>query len=598
MQTLYKRFSVIAGFALLIVILIGNAFITRSQLGVQIGTESWVAHSRQVLLELSQTESLLKDAETGQRGFLYTGNPKYLTPYNAAISQVLPHIDNLAQLTADNPRQQAQIPALRRLANAKLAELAHTIALYQSGKPDEAKAVVLSDAGLLYMQGIRAIAAQMQSEELSLEASRTAEYKKSIRRTIACIYLASLLAIVGLAFLAYYILHEIHLREKHAQELRAKEEWFRVTLTSIGDAVIATDAQGNVTFMNPLAITLTGIDANSAIGKHILEVFPIFNEHTNKPAENPVGKVMSLGRVVGLANHTVLQNRNGTLTPIEDSAAPIRDDRGTLIGVVLVFRDVTHERKSQDVLRKTEKLAAAARLSATVAHEINNPLEAIFNLVYVAKAHPDTPSSVVQQLTLAEQELERVAHITRQTLGFYRDSSVSERIEIPALIESVFTLYSHKFHAKNIRIERHFSECPPLRGVPGELKQAISNLISNAADAVAWQGTITVRLQCIEENGARTVKLAVEDDGTGIEPEYMDRIFEPFFTTKQDVGTGLGLWVPKGIIERHGGRILARSRNDNGRGRGAVFTILLPLDFESQNDASLGSSNASEVSSN
>jgi len=484
MQTAYKRLSVITGFGLLLVLLIANALITRRQLGVQIDSQAWVAHSRQVLYELSQTESLLKDAETGQRGFLYTGDPKYLNPYAQAVGQVQPHIDSLARLTADNPRERAQIPQLRDLTQKKTSELAQTIALYKAGKLDEAKTLVLSDAGLLYMDKIRLLIVQMEGEEDSLDSERTARYKASIQKTIASIYLTSLLAVVGLSMLAYYILRQIELREKHARELRTREEWFRVTLTSIGDAVIATDPEGIVTFLNPVAEALTGTTLALAKGKRIEQIFPIFNEVTLKAVENPVKKVMAQGIVVGLANHTVLQHTDGRMIPIEDSAAPIRDDRQQLLGVVLVFRDVTHERKSEEFLRKTEKLASAARLSATVAHEINNPLEAIFNLIYVAKTSPEAAPSIVEQLTLAEKELDRVAHIARQTLGFYRDSSVAEPVDLAALIETILGLYSHKFHAKNIVIRRQFGQCPPFCGVPGELKQAISNLISNSADAV------------------------------------------------------------------------------------------------------------------
>jgi PAS domain S-box-containing protein len=577
MQTVYKRLSVITGFGLLLVLLIANALITLRQLGAQIESQARVAHSRQVLYELSQTESLLKDAETGQRGFLYTGDPKYLTPYTQALGQVQPHIDSLARLTADNAREQARIPELRDLAQKKTAELAQTIALYKAGKLDEAKTLVLSDVGLNYMDKIRLLVVQMEGEEASLESERTARYKASIQKTIASIYLTSLLAVVGLALLAYYILRQIDLREKHAHEVRTREEWFRVTLTSIGDAVIATDPQGIVTFLNPVAEALTGTTLAMAKGRKIEQVFPIFNERTLKAAENPVSKVMAQGIVVGLANHTVLQHTDGRMIPIEDSAAPIRDDRQQLLGVVLIFRDVTHERKSEEFLRKTEKLASAARLSATVAHEINNPLEAIVNLIYVAKTSPDAPPSVVGQLTLAEKELDRVAHITRQTLGFYRDSSVPQSVDLAALIESILGLYSHKFHAKNIVIRRQLGECPTIRGVPGELKQAISNLISNSADAVGKEGTITVGLQCVEESGSRVVEVTVEDDGPGVPAEHSDRIFEPFFTTKQDVGTGLGLWVTKGIIDRHGGNILVRLQNGNGGPRGAAFTIQLPI---------------------
>ena len=336
-----------------------------------------------------------------------------------------------------------------------------------------------------------------------------------------------------------------------------------------------------MTFLNPVAEVLTGFSFDQAIGTDVLDVFPISNELTKQPAENPVRKVLEQGKVVGLSNHTVLKRRDGTLIPIEDSAAPIWNDRGSLIGVVLVFRDVSLERKTREVMRKTEKLAAAARLSATVAHEINNPLEAVVNLVYLAKAAPDAPSSVVQPLIIAEQELERIAHITRQTLGFYRESSVPELIEMSALLDSVLKLYSNKFEAKNITVERHFEECPRLLGVPGELKQVVSNLISNATDAVSRDGTIAVGAWCADDPGGKTIHVLIEDDGPGVAPEDLDRIFEPFFTTKKDVGTGLGLWVTKEIVDRHGGSIEVNPRNHGVRG--AAFSILLPCTPEPPN---------------
>ena len=575
MQTTHKRFSVITGFVLLLVVLVANAIITARQLRIQVGNQAWVARTQQVRFELSRTESLLKDAETGQRGFLYTGDPKYLGPYDLAITQIEPHLTHLEQLTADTPDELAQIPELRRLANEKLAELARTISLFRAGKSAEAKALVVSDLGLHTMDDVRKLIDEMGQEERSLQADRSATYQKSIRKTTASIYLASFIAALGLVFLAYFILHEMALRERHARQLLEREEWFRVTLTSLGDAVIATDERGHVTFLNPIAEQLTGRPLANSKGKAIQEVFPIFNESTHLPVENPVKKVMELGRVIGLANHTVLQNTDGTMIPIEDSAAPIRDGRGKLIGVVLVFRDATYERKSQEILRKTEKLAAAARLSATVAHEINNPLEAVGNLIYLVKGTPDLPAEAMQQLLLAEQELERVSHITRQTLGFYRESNVPGHVEVSALIESVLKLYSNKFKTKNITLIRDFGECPPIQGLAGELKQAMSNLISNAADAVSENGTIRVKLACLKSPDGNVIQVAIEDNGAGIAATHLDKIFEPFFTTKKDVGTGLGLWVTREIIDRHGGTIQVRSGDGNGS-RGSVFNILLP----------------------
>ena len=577
MQSFYKRFSVIAGFAVLLAVLVANAFVTRRRLGVQNADETRVGRARQLLYQLNETELLLTEAETGQRGYLYTGNPSYLAPYTAAVSQVGPHIDTLAELTAGNPREQDLVSELRIASTSKISELAQTVALYQSGKPDEAKAIVLSHAGYVHMSEIRHLVDQLMQEETKVEAQRVRVYDDSVRGTIRSIYLASLLATVGLVVLAYYILRERELRERHAQEIRSREEWLRVTLTSIGDAVIATDQHGKVTFLNPVAEKLTGVRLAQATGKHIAEIFPIFNENTKKPVEDPVKKVLELGHVVGLANHTVLQNSDGRLIPIEDSAAPIRDDLNRLLGVVLVFRDVTGERKAQELMRKTEKLAAAARISATVAHEINNPLEAVVNLIYIAKSSASELPMVVQSLNLAEQELDRVAHLTRQTLGFYRESNVPERIEISELIETVLRLYSNRLKNKNITVVRDFGSCPTVFAVAGELKQVISNLVSNAADAAPDHGTIVMRSRSFQDSQGTVVQLEVQDDGPGVASENLDRIFEPFFTTKEDVGTGLGLWISKEIVNRHGGSIAVRPGGENGASMGAAFTVTLPL---------------------
>ena len=396
MQAIYKRASVLAGFVLLILVLVVNSWYVKRQLDSQVADNELLSHARQVLLELTETGLLLDDAETGQRGFLYTGRPAYLDPYNLATKQIDRHLRTLAQLTADNPNQQKSLPQLTQLAHTKLEELRETISLYNEGKAHEAEDLVLSDRGKALMDEIRQAIANMEQEESALEARRAAAYSRGVWLTRTCLFLATALAVLGSALLAYYILREMDLRERHAAQLRAGEEWYRVTLTSIGDAVIAADPRGVVTFLNPAAQQLTGCEMSGARGKSIAEIFPIFNEHTLEPVENPAEKVMAQGRVVGLANHTVLRHKDGTLTPIEDSAAPIRDDRERLIGVVLVFRDATAGREAQELIRRAEKLAAASRLAATVAHEINNPLEAVGNLVYLARSLPNMPAAAAE----------------------------------------------------------------------------------------------------------------------------------------------------------------------------------------------------------
>jgi PAS domain S-box-containing protein len=581
MQLIYKRFGVITGFVLLLILLIANALITRRQLADLVSHQADVEHTQQVLIAIDQTQSLLKDAETGQRGFLYAAEPTYLAPYNLALAQLGPQLRVLEQLTNSDPTERAEVAQLRTLTQAKLAELSQTILLYRDGQPDAAHTLVLSDRGRLIMVQIDNLIGKIQLQESSLAAARTAAARRSIRDIVISIYLASLVAAVGLLFLAYYINKAMALRDIYARQLEEREEWFRSTLTGLGDAVIATDSSGHVTFLNSMAEKLMGTTLSVVRGKYIENVFPIFNETTLKPVDNPVKKVMEHGLVIGLANHTVLENTDGTFIPIEDSAAPIRNGRGKIVGVVMVFRDATTERKSQEILRKTEKLAAAARLAATVAHEINNPLEAIGNLIYISKAIDGLPESALVNLSLAEEELARVSHITRQTLGFYRESKQPNEVDLPTLVEAVLNIYSNKFRTKNITIVRDFHECPPIQGLSGELNQAVANLVSNAADAVPHGGTICVRIDCHEDATSKIVKIIVEDNGPGIAPEHRDRIFEPFFTTKKDVGTGLGLWVTKEIIERHSGTVEVRSMNGTGPS-GTAFSITLPVrpDFQ------------------
>jgi PAS domain S-box-containing protein len=575
MRSIHKRFGVITGFVILLILLAINTAVLRHQLAIQVGNQEWFSRSRRVVQELRNTESLVKDAETGQRGYLYTGRLEYLAPYTLAVAQIDSHIENLAEQIGDNPREQTRAADLRGLVHQKLAELARTISLYQSGDPVGAKALVMSDQGFNIMESIRSLVRQMEQEETSVGDLRRATYQKSVRLTVRCIYAASAIAALGLILLAFYILHEMKRRERDAASLRQSEEWFRVTLSSIGDGVIATDERGRVSFLNPIAERLTGMSLGQAKGMRIGEVFSIFSEATNKPAENPVDRVLAAGEIVGLANHTVLRDREGHLLPIEDSAAPIKDDSGRLIGVVLVFHDASRERSLQEVLRRTEKLATAARFAATVSHEINNPLEAIGNLIFLARTNPEAPGKVVEHLQLAEQELARVSHIARQTLGFYRESTSPASVHIPALIQSVLNLYANKLLTKQIKTQLALEDCPPITGLAGEIQQLISNIISNAIDAVPAKGTLKIEVSPLATGDGKSIRFMVEDDGPGIAPENLQRIFEPFFTTKKDVGTGLGLWVCKEIAERHGGSIQAQSIGANGS-KGAVFTVLLP----------------------
>lgn len=250
-----------------------------------------------------------------------------------------------------------------------------------------------------------------------------------------------------------------------------------------------------------------------------------------------------------------------------------RDADGKATSVRGITIDLTERRQTEEVLKRTEKLAAAGRLAATVAHEINNPLEAVTNLVYLARGAPELPADASHHLTLAEEELERIAQIVRQTLGFYRESASPRRTNLSRLVESTLNLYRRKIQIKEVKLMEDIEAEVWATIVGGEIQQAIANLLSNATDATASGGLIAISLR----GNADAVEIIVRDTGPGIPEELRGRIFEPFFSTKKDVGTGLGLWVTQGIVQKHGGTVEVRSAEDRER-HGSEFVIRFPRD--------------------
>jgi len=269
--------------------------------------------------------------------------------------------------------------------------------------------------------------------------------------------------------------------------------------------------------------------------------------------------------------------------------AVLRDEQDQPKKVIGIALEVTERRQTEHALRESEKLAATGRMAATIAHEINNPLEAVVNLVYLAKNDPNLSSATREYLANADLELGRVGHMVRQTLGFYRENAGPKWIDAGEMVQQIAELYRNKILRKEAQVDIRADNCE-IFAVEGELRQVISNLISNAIDAVAMNGRIRIRVRRLSRNGANLVRIVVADNGHGIAPENRARLFQPFFTTKASVGTGLGLWVSKGIIEKHHGRILLRTSTDPWRS-GTVFCV----DFPVRQDTSLPQSAAVAV---
>jgi PAS domain S-box-containing protein len=355
-------------------------------------------------------------------------------------------------------------------------------------------------------------------------------------------------------------------------------------LRSVGDAVIATDAVGQITFINPAAELATGWSEAEAKTQSLEKVFRIFNADTREIVENPVDKVRRLNTVVGLGNHTILIRKDGTEINIDDSGAPIRNDDGSILGVILIFRDITRQYEMERTMRTTEKLALAGRITASVAHEINNPLDTIGNLLQLIHLDPGNQQTD-EYAELASRELQRVNQVIRSMLSLYRESQSPVSVPLADLLRGVLSILEMHIKEKEAEISCNLLDDATVEGFPAELRQVFTNLIHNALEAIPQRGKVMI--ECAITQTKKDVCVAITDNGSGISEENMTRLFQPLFTTKGVNGTGLGLWVSKGIIEKHGGSIEARTENASGAS-GAQFIVTLRRRFPTETIHSQG----------
>ena len=379
--------------------------------------------------------------------------------------------------------------------------------------------------------------------------------------------------------------------ERKTEELSQQREWFRVTLSSIGDAVIVTDTKRAVSFLNPVAERLTGWSAAEAIGRPFKEVMPIFNEGTGAPAEDPVERVLQEGVIIALANTTVLRARDGRYVPIEDSAAPILGDNGEIQGVVLVFHDVTEKHaRERELFAAKERAEAASRSKdnflAALSHELRTPLAPV--LMTAAALHEDErlPQDARDQLGMMERNIAIEARLIDDLLDLTRVTRGKLPLQLQpcdahSLIALATEIVREEAQVKGISIQRKFeAEQSGLIADPARFQQVIWNLLRNSVKFTPNGGCVGIRTlnAARQEKEPPALRIEVSDTGIGIEPEFLDRIFQAFEQgmhgeDHQFGGLGLGLSIARAIVELHGGTIYARSP---GKGRGATFIIELP----------------------
>jgi PAS domain S-box-containing protein len=390
-------------------------------------------------------------------------------------------------------------------------------------------------------------------------------------------------------------------RKRAERAVAEQREWFRVTLASIGDAVVTCDRAGRVTFLNAVASELTGWSNDEARGQPLATVFRIVNEETRKPVENPADKVMRTGRIVGLANHTAVVARDGTETAIADSAAPILDDAGQIIGVVLVFRDVGEERRREldrraadrerEALLDSERAARseaerANRIKdefvATLSHELRTPLNAILGWTQILeRAGPGDGKTLARGLEVIARNARLQAQLISDLLDISRLASgkVSmnmELVDVTDVVEATLDTMAPTAESKGIAIVRDVARgLGPVAGDPTRLQQIVWNLLSNAIKFTDAGGKVMVSLR----RDADAAELVVSDTGTGIKPDFLPFLFDRFrqanaSSTRRFGGLGLGLAIVKQLTELHGGKVWAAS---DGEGKGASFVVRLPL---------------------
>ncbi|HSY73793.1 MAG TPA: CHASE3 domain-containing protein [Alloacidobacterium sp.] len=541
--------------------------------------QRWLDHSDRVSTRVAELERLIIDQETALRGFELTGDQTMLAPFKAASGPIDAHFDSIRRHVSDNPEQ---ISNLVRVHDRYLLWLGFANNVLST--PNAAANAPLNHRGKELMDAVRDAMRTMSDTEDKIRSSRLENTLILERRELMVIIAGALLVGIALSIFSLTRLRQVSSAyqrsldelQKRSNELYESREWLHTTLRSIGDAVMVCDANSNVQFMNPVSEELTGWPLDEAVNKPLRQVFHIIHEHTRKEAENPVEKVRRLNKVIGLANHTALISRNGTEYVIDDSAAPINDKSGNLIGIVLVFRDITDQKRAEAALIASEKLAVAGRLAASIAHEIHNPLDSVANLHYLL-ANESNAEKRAEYLSMAQQELKRTLQISRTLLNLYREPNAPVKVDLKELLESVLLLLHRRLDTQSVTVQHNFDGSFVVEGFPAELRQVFTNLITNAADATGINGKILIRMHGVpaEELHGSGVIVEILDSGPGIPHHAEQKLFQPFFTTKGEKGTGLGLWVSMGIVQKHGGTIRLKNSEDPDL-HGAWVRVYLP----------------------
>jgi PAS domain S-box-containing protein len=545
----------------------------------------WVDHSDRVMDSSRQAMRTMVEMESSLRGYELTRDPKFIDSFQQWKAQLPEKIDQLVKLTADNQLQQNRLKDIGGLDNGWVRWAEQEIAQRAAHPPAENELLY----GVQLMDEIRARQREIVSEEERLLRERSHKATLLGRVVVLTAVGLSLLVVIVLLTLTRGELrsltdtYEQHLQAEteRTRELQESREFFRITLNSLAEGVIATGAQGEITFINPAAVELTKCrNAPEALGRPLQEVLQIVDEGTRVPLGDPVRELVPSDEPSAVMDRLALVDRSGNEFPVEVSAAPILSGTKKLAGAVIVFRDIAQRRQTEETLRASERLNQAGRLSATIAHEIRNPLDTVTNLIYLMQHDTNSATMMRQYLQMAGDELARITHITGQLLTFHREARHPVEVSLAEVMDSVLTLYGPQLRKGHIELDKRIDTEAAVRGFPGELRQVFSNLVGNAIDAMPNGGRLLLSVRegnRSNDPSRKGVRVTVIDTGLGIPLGVKRNLFAPFYTTKGEKGTGLGLWVSRGIVEKHEGTIHVISSVRHGR-TGTAFSVFLPFD--------------------
>jgi PAS domain S-box-containing protein len=530
--------------------------------------------------ESARLLSMLKDAETGQRGFLLTGKEQYLEPYNHALQEIPQLLELLKSMNTSSRDYGVYFERLERLTSVKLGELRESIELYRSGKIPEVRSIIDSGQGMRIMDEIRVICEGIEeATQNDLISFITAEDESTMRLRAVSMFGSGTL-LVFLIISAMVISRGMSRRESLYKESEIAKKLLQTTLAGIADGVIATDINGEITFINPVAQKLTGWGKEEALGRHIREVFTIVNEATQIKVDSPLEKALAEGVAIGLADHTTMISRDGSRLPLDNSAAPLKDEHGKVIGAVLVFRDISVRRHTEQQL---EEAAVALRRSNeelqqfvnSAAHDLRSPLSSIKGMAELlswkfSAQLGDKGKELIDYIT---RGVTRMTKLLEDLLSFARashfDAASAQPVPLNQILTATLSNLSGEIAESGATVT--MDSLPVVGAHEAHMLQLLQNLIGNALKYRSQHPHIHISAE--QRNGEWII--GVTDNGIGIDPAYAEQIFRPFerLHGEQYPGSGIGLATCQKIVEGYGGRIWVEAE----LGKGSRFFFTFPI---------------------